>query len=438
MNKWTKVIRQLMVYLGLFAFLFSCGKEEPPSGGPIDTVPPEVIQTVPSHLSKNAITDKIEIHFSEPIEQRSFDAAITIWPPIGEKKVSWNQKAVTIHILEALQPSTTYYVTIDRHCRDLHANRLKDVYHFVFSTADKFPENSITGKISFDDNLPPGEGITYISLYSVKDSLPVAKSIPQANGSFRFDYLEQGDYLLSAFYDMNDNLEYDADKEFWAEESVHLQVPVLFVPLVLSLQDTIKPTIKRVLPKSRRVLEARFTEPLKEVGGMQILSMEKRTPLEVADSVLTNDVLSILTETPDSVTYMLYLYNLVDLKDNITVVDSAQFTNTLPVDTTSLKITSFSPDDGATLESLLPVFQIEFNKMVPAKNIHFQLFESEKNEEVASVLNKIDGNKFTIIPAAPLENYVPYRLTIFRDTADYEGNRLASQLVINVLPIVFE
>lgn len=424
--------------MGLGLFLFSCGKEEPPTGGPVDTVPPEIIQTVPAHLSRNVVTDKIEIHFSEPVEQNSFESAFNIWPPIEMGKFGWSSKSVTISISEPLQSSTTYYITIDRQCRDLRANRLKDVYHFVFSTADKFPENSITGSISFEDDFSPEQGQTYVSLYTAIDSLLVAKAVSQANGSFQFDYLEPRDYLISAFHDMNDNLQYEVDKEYWAQEAVHLKGPRLFVPLTLSLQDTISPALKQVTPKSQRVIEVGFTEPLEAVGGIHILSTEDKSMLEVEDSVLATDVLSILTAPPDTVSYILYIYDSVDRKGNATAIDSAQFINRLPSDTTALAIVSHSPEDGTTVETLLPVFRIEFNKIVPAQNIHFSLLNTEKKSEVPCILHKIDGNKFEIVPEAPLQNYVPYRLTIFQDTADYTGNRLASQFIVNILPIILK
>lgn len=438
MNQRYKKIRNFLIFLWLGILLLSCGKEEPPTGGPVDTVPPEIVHTVPSHLSKNVVMDKIEIHFSEPVEQNSFEAAFNIWPPIGREKFDWSQKSVTIHILEPLEPSTTYYVTIDRNCRDLRTNRLKDVYHFVFSTADEFPENSITGSISFEDDFLPEKGQIYISLYSAADSLLVAKTTPRANGAFQFDYLESGDYLLSAFHDINDNLEYDVDKESWAEKPAGLKVPRVFMPLELSLQDTIKPALKQVLPLTQQVIEAKFTEPLQAVGDIQILNKEDRAALSVVDSVLANDVLSILTAPPDTVSYMLYVYDFVDKKGNVTAIDSAQFRNTLPADTTALVIISHTPGDGTTVETLLPTFQIEFNKMVPAQNIYFSLVNTEQNSEVSCHLHKIDGNKFNIIPEVPLQNYVPYRLTIFQDTSDYAGNRLAGQLVVNILPIILE
>jgi len=66
--------------------VFSCGKDKPPTGGPKDTIPPEIIDFEPGNLTKNFRDDEITITFTETIDERSFEDALHLYPPIMKKK----------------------------------------------------------------------------------------------------------------------------------------------------------------------------------------------------------------------------------------------------------------------------------------------------------------------------------------------------------------
>ncbi|MCK4339164.1 MAG: Ig-like domain-containing protein, partial [Candidatus Cloacimonetes bacterium] len=151
--KISGIILCVLCVLCVSIFFLSCGKEEPPTGGPKDTVPPEIINVEPSNFTKNYDKQKIEITFSEQIDPDSFQDALIIYPTVLNKRFSCSKSKVMIKILEELLSNQTYHITIDNHSHDIRNNRLEDIYHFVFSTGDSIDSNSISGKVTLEDKL---------------------------------------------------------------------------------------------------------------------------------------------------------------------------------------------------------------------------------------------------------------------------------------------
>lgn len=418
-------------------FFLSCGKEKPPTGGPKDTVPPEIINVEPSNLTKNYNKQRIEITFSEQIDSDSFQDALIIYPNILKKRFVWSKSRISIKILEKLLQNQTYHITVDNHCNDLHHNPLESIYHFAFATGNSIDENSISGTIVFDGELTETDNKIYISLYSAEDTVLIAKTIAEDN-KFYFQNLKRSGYILSAFQDIDDDLEYDFKKEPFFEQEVNLNEPTKFVDMKLSLQDTTKPELKKVITKSRQHLLLEFSEDIKQIQKIKIVNKINKSKLKVLETMLNGSEMDVITAIPDTVSYILVANNIIDLKNNINLSDSINFVNTMPADTNALLLTSCLPEDGTTVNDLMPSFLIEFNKIIPLDNLIVVLKNSENNNSIKLNIEKIRGNKFELKPQIKLKNYVPYKLVISPDCSDYEGNKLDKEVTINILPIIFQ
>ncbi|MEA3474962.1 MAG: Ig-like domain-containing protein [Candidatus Cloacimonadota bacterium] len=433
------IIKKLCVLcvLCVSILFFSCGKEKPPTGGPKDNIPPEIINVEPSDLTKNYTKQKIEITFSEQIDSDSFQDAVIVYPNILKKRFFGSKSRISIKILEELLQDQTYHFTIDNHCNDLHHNQLERIYHFVFSTGNSIDENSISGTIVFDSELTETDNKIYISLYSAEDTVLITNTIAEDN-KFYFQNLKESDYILSAFQDIDDDLEYDFKKEPFFEQEINLNEPTKFVDLKLSLQDTTKPELKKVITKSRQHLLLEFSEDIKQIQKIKIVSKINKSKLKVLETMLNGSEMDVITAVSDTISYNLFTYNITDFKNNATSVDSVSFKNTMPADTSSLSLKGYSPEDGTTVNSLIPIFCLEFNKIMDLDNVIAVLKNSENNNPIKLNIQKIRGNKFELKPQINLKNYVPYKLVISSDCSDYEGNKLGEEVTINILPIIFE
>ncbi|MBC8527253.1 MAG: Ig-like domain-containing protein [Candidatus Cloacimonetes bacterium] len=427
-------LTMLCVLCGLF---ISCGKEKPPTGGPKDTEPPVIIDVEPLHLSTNYSKTRIEIIFSEPIDPESFNDALIIYPIILKKKISWGKNRAVIKLKEEFLPDHTYHFTIDKHCRDMRQNKLEDIYHFAFSTGDSINTSSISGTSYIDERAPLADSEIYISLYSDKDTTLITTQMSRSNENFNFTNLKNGKYILSAFRDVNNDLEFDPQKEPFAEQNISLDSSYITVDLSLSLQDTIKPSLKEVIPKSRQHLLLECNEDIRQIEKIEIVNSENDEPLEIFETMLNGNEIDIITSIPDSIIYTLFAYKITDFSNNIKKIDSLQFRNLMQADTTALLLKSYSPEDGSTLNTFKPQFHLEFNKIIPLNNVKVQLINSENNHTINLVIQKIDGNKFQIVPELEIKNYVPYKLVVSSDCVDYEGMRLGKEVTINILPVVY-
>ncbi|MCK4339310.1 MAG: hypothetical protein KAW87_04920, partial [Candidatus Cloacimonetes bacterium] len=204
-----------------------------------------------------------------------------------------------------------------------------------------------------------------------------------------------------------------------------------------TLQDTTKPELKKIISKSKQHLLVEFSEDIKQVQQIEIINQLNNSELEVLETMLNGNEMDVITAIPDTVSYILVVNNIIDLKNNINLSDSINFVNTMPADTNTLLLTSCSPEDGTTVNNLMPSFLIEFNKIIPLDNLIVDLKNCENNNSIKFNIDKIRGNKFRIQSQTKLQNYVPYKLVISYDCKDYEGNKLDKEIIINILPIIF-
>lgn len=421
----------------LCGLVLSCGNKKPPTGGPKDTTSPEIIDIEPSNSSKKFPGNEIEILFSEPINPNSFADAFTIYPNILEKKFSWNNKKVKIIFNENLIPQQTYHITIDNHCEDLRHNHLENIFHSSFSTGNFIEKNTLFVDIFLENNFSKKDAEILISLFTKNDTTLVAKTNSQKNEKFEISNLAEGEYLISAFQDIDKNLEFDEQIEPFSEKIFNLSSEKIFIELHLVLMDTTKPKLKKISSKSRQHLVLEFSEKIKQIENCKIYNSENpKYELKIIETMLIENELNIITSIPDSGTYKLFVYKFEDQKGNITQVDSLKFRPILNADTTSLNIKNYSPEDGTTVDNLHPNFYIEFNKMIPVENVNVDLRNCENDAFIKVDIRKIGGNKFEITPQKSLSNYVPYKLVICNDCADYEGNELEEKIEINILPII--
>ena len=426
----------MTICLFLAAF-FSCGKDRPPTGGPKDTTPPEIIDFEPENLTKNFKDDEITITFTETIDERSFEDALHFYPPIMKKKITSGKQSVTIKLLQELNPDQTYLLTLDTRCKDLRDNALEKAHTLIFSTSDSISAHNLDVNLVLDERAPIRQGMYFVQLYNTQDTIFVTSQNTEKIQNFTFENLPSDEVSVLAFLDENNNTEVDKKRELFDEKIIKLIEPENEITLTLSLQDSTKPVLKNIIPESAQRLLIRFTEDIKKVRSIKIIDQATKNRLPIYEYIITGSDIECITGVCDTNAYMLELKDITDFKNNVTELDTLSFMNRQLPDTTFLELDSLSHEDGQTVTTLTPEFRIKFNKIIPPENISVSLVNSEDSKPVELSIQKEQGYTFVVKPKNLLRNYVPYSLIVTEKTKDYEGNALKEGINISILPLLY-
>jgi uncharacterized protein (DUF2141 family) len=197
--------------------LVSCAMKVAPSGGPADTTPASVTQTEPTTGTRNFSGSTITVEFDDYVD-RSIRNAISIQPSVRFTS-SYAGNSIDIDFLEALQPNTTYAVSIGTDWRDLNGNSPLQPTSIIFSTGNDIDTGTIRGKI-----YGPPLASVIVALYPRADTLsadfspardlPAYKMAVSSFGNYQVGGLGAGRYRLVAFEDKNGNDLVDANERY--------------------------------------------------------------------------------------------------------------------------------------------------------------------------------------------------------------------------------
>ena len=201
-----------------------CANVVSPTGGPKDTIPPVVLQSIPDNQSANFSGKEIHITFDEYVTLNNPNNNILISPPLeNNPEYKLHGKSLIIKFKEDLKPDITYSINFGEAIKDLHEGNVFKNYSFVFSTGENIDTLTLSGKLlQAIDHKPSAD--FFVGLYAdnndtVKiDSLtfiskPYYVTKSDKEGNFKFSGLKDDDYLIFALKDGNSNLKFDLPNE---------------------------------------------------------------------------------------------------------------------------------------------------------------------------------------------------------------------------------
>lgn len=204
---------------------------EPPTGGPEDKTPPEIVQITPADNSTGVSrSEKVEIIFSEKLDSESLRKRIIVYPEVTFKKIDVSGNSVEIQF-EELLPETTISFYLKKGYTDNHNVQTEKSDFFYFSTADSLEKGIITGDIHFKNTiaedgiakLTSSEADTFEHIYQKPE---LRTSAADENGSFSFRHLptDSSGFRIWAFLDTDNNGDFSASKEFYIiyQDTVYL------------------------------------------------------------------------------------------------------------------------------------------------------------------------------------------------------------------------
>jgi uncharacterized protein (DUF2141 family) len=212
-----------LIYIVLSIVVISgCAKRGSPTGGPVDSIPPVLINASPKINSTNFDSKEIRLTFDEFVKLDKVDEQLIISPPLNKssyevKPLNGVTKKVFLEFIDSLETETTYSINFGNSIKDNNEGNPLTFFSYTFSTGETIDSLYVRGNISdaFDK-----ETDDYISIHLYRidsifnDSIiynnrPTYISNSLDSTSYQFKNIKEGKYLILALKDIDNNYFFD-------------------------------------------------------------------------------------------------------------------------------------------------------------------------------------------------------------------------------------
>lgn len=195
----------------------SCATQSAPSGGPRDSLPPELDTAFPANGKVNFQGQSIRLRFNEYLKLQGASQQIRISPPLKDGlTVESRGREINLSWEDSLKPKTTYIISFGQSLKDLTEGNVNDSLRYVFSTGPYLDSLALQGRVEDAYSGAP-VGDILVGLYRLaaptdsgqaapRDSmlykkLPNYYALSDKEGRFALRYLRPGRYRLVAYQD---------------------------------------------------------------------------------------------------------------------------------------------------------------------------------------------------------------------------------------------
>ena len=212
-----------LIYAVLSIVVISgCAKRGSPTGGPVDSIPPVLINASPKINSTNFDSKEIRLTFDEFVKLDKVGEQLIISPPLDKssyevKPLNGVTKKVFLEFIDSLETETTYSINFGNSIKDNNEGNPLTFFSYTFSTGETIDSLYVRGNISdaFDK-----ETDDYISIHLYRidsifnDSIiynnrPTYISNSLDSTSYQFKNIKEGKYLILALKDIDNNYFFD-------------------------------------------------------------------------------------------------------------------------------------------------------------------------------------------------------------------------------------
>ena len=445
------ILLKYLLLLFLSLILIQCANQLPPPGGPVDLIPPEVLDVYPPNGTLNFDDDHFEFTFSEYIDKFSIMDALFISPEIKNLDYDWSGTSVEVSFDDTLQVNTTYTISIGSNIQDLNnRNNLEKAINFAFSTGAQLDVGVIRGKVYDKD--PNG---VMIFAYMKTDSfanpiLEKPKNVSQVgeSGDFWSLGLANGTYRIFAVKEENKNRIYNIGEDMYGapyEEITLTDSSSTFEGLNFRLtkEDTLAPYITNVTMTDKNHILIEYSE-------------------NIDSSKVTKDNFFIVDSTSQKVTSTNYFFqsnqnkpeyfvtitdslnqdgnhfivakNVFDKSANESFFDSYQFISSPAPDTLAPSFRKIDTGfEQNKIDYLNPFFSIYFSDGITSENLSESISITEKDENYSFDIIHIDDAQFQIKILNKLKPSRSLELNISNEKLwDAVGNKLDTMNTIKL------
>ena len=180
-------------------FIYSCAAIQAPPGGPKDIIPPKLIHAVPANGSIYFTGGRVELVFSEYLQENSVHNAIRIQPSLPEPLgIKYKGRTLWIDFPDSLIENQTYIISINRDLRDEHGVQLGQGLQIAYATGSEIDRGEINGKVYYDK--PVALHLWMVNsesdLTQFYTSPPDYVTDADNEGNYSFYHLSPGSYRL--------------------------------------------------------------------------------------------------------------------------------------------------------------------------------------------------------------------------------------------------
>lgn len=198
--------QSVITLIGLYVcigFIFSsCANIIPPGGGPIDSLPPMLVNANPKDSSRNFSTNKIVLTFNEFVDlDNPFENVVMSPLTQNQPTIERKLRTVTVRFRDSLEANTTYTINFGNTIKDVNEGNVAKNFSYVFSTGNVIDENKLSGRVWLAETGKTDSTLVAILHNNLSDTA-VMKLRPRymaklkGDGSFTFNNVAAGKYRV--------------------------------------------------------------------------------------------------------------------------------------------------------------------------------------------------------------------------------------------------
>lgn len=193
----------------VFAFLWTtvptgCANIIPPSGGPRDTIPPQLVSATPRDSTLNFTGNRITLNFDEFVDLQEVQGNLLFTPTFETNpEVSVRSRTVSVRFRDSLLPNTTYILNFGSAIRDINESNPLRNFTYTFSTGSSLDSLTLSGKVTLAENGKTDSTLIVMLHRNLADSAvikqrPIYIARVGSDGSFRFTNLPNDTFAIYA------------------------------------------------------------------------------------------------------------------------------------------------------------------------------------------------------------------------------------------------
>ena len=264
----------------MFTLLVGCAQMSPLTGGYKDTIPPNLIASIPPENSTNVNPNQFYFAFDELIDASKLQESIIISPFYsGKKEVKYKKNEVSISFDTLFDDNTTYIINFAGGISDVTEGNDLSNAKLIFSTGEYIDSASISGVIYNPNENKRVEG-ALVGLYQDVDSLdlfhkkPIYFTFSDESGKYEINNVKPDKYTIYAFIDENKSFIADFKNEAFGfyENTVEVNNKTRKIKLNLNKEDLSE--LRLIRNRSRgNVYEIIYSKKLEKIRLVEDLNL---------------------------------------------------------------------------------------------------------------------------------------------------------------------
>ena len=240
------LFRRCVFFVGLTILASSflqCANMQRPTGGPKDSIPPQLLEITPENLSRNFKDKEIVLTFDEFIKTENPGKEFNISPDVPTQPLyKVRKKRFIIELPDSLEENTTYTINFGKGLVDFNEGNPFINYNYVFATGDVLDSLSISGSVqngyTKEFDLDKDKEVIALLIPTRQDSIFGKKKASyytnvDSSGNFQFNNLREDTYRVYALKDVNNDKIFNGNDEWigFLQDSIVLQENVTGIHL---------------------------------------------------------------------------------------------------------------------------------------------------------------------------------------------------------------